>query len=100
MPRVRFTQRSRADLNEIYDHIADGSPRAAQSTIDRIVERVKQLRDQPLSGHPRNDLAPGLRSLRCGRYLILHEVLADAVVITHVLHHARNLPSIFGKKSP
>lgn len=94
MPRVRFTKRSRADLNEIFDHIADGSPRAAQSMIDRIIERSRQLRDQPLSGHPREDLAPGLRSLRCGSYLILHELVGDSVLISHVVHHARNLSSI------
>ena len=97
MPRVRFTRRSRADLNEIYDRIADGSPRAAQSMIDRIVDRSSKLRDQPLSGHPRNDLYPGLPSVRCGHYLILHEVVGDSVVITHVVHHARNLPVIVGR---
>ena len=99
MPRLRFTKRSRADLDEILDRIADDSPRAAQGTIDRIVERARILRDQPLSGHPRDDLFPGIRSVRSGKYLILHELKGDVVVIAHVLHHARNLPVIVARRA-
>jgi toxin ParE1/3/4 len=97
MPRVRFTQRSRADLGDIFDYIAADSPRAAQTMVDRIVLRAATLREQPLSGHPRDDLRPGLRSLRCGAYVILYEPHPGYVIIAHIAHHARNLPAIVAR---
>lgn len=97
MPRVRFTKRSRPDFNEIYDRIAEGSPRAAQSMIDRTVDRSSKLRDQPLSRHPRKDLYPGLRSVQSDRFLTLHEVVGDRMIASHLVHHARNVPVIVGR---
>lgn len=72
MPRVCLSARSRADLEEISEGIGFYDLRAAQRTIDGLIDRLKVLRDHPRAGHPRNEIRPGLRSLRYGHYVILH----------------------------
>ncbi|WP_366664103.1 type II toxin-antitoxin system RelE/ParE family toxin [Mesorhizobium sp.] len=45
----------------------------------------------PLSGPPRDDIAPGVRHLIVGEYLTLHRVGSDAVEILRVLHGRRKI---------
>ncbi|MBZ9856608.1 type II toxin-antitoxin system RelE/ParE family toxin [Mesorhizobium sp. CA13] len=44
----------------------------------------------PLSGAPRDDIAPGIRHLIVGNYLTLYRVEDDAIEILRVLHGHRN----------
>ena len=46
-------------------------------------------------GRSREDLAPGLRSLPLGRYVIFYQVISDAIAIVRVLHGARDLGPLF-----
>lgn len=93
MPRVLLSVRSRADLNELVAWIGRDSPRAAERMIVQIVDRMQLLRRHPLVGHPRNDISPGLRALRCGAWLILYDVTPKRVFVTRIMHHSRDLSS-------
>jgi toxin ParE1/3/4 len=42
-------------------------------------------------GRGREELAPGLRSLPYGRYVIFYEVMPDRIAIVRVLHGAGDL---------
>ena len=53
------------------------------------------LADHPLLGPARPDIAPDLRYLISGNYLILYRALGDSVEIVRVLHGARNLSALF-----
>lgn len=99
MPRVHLSAQSRADMDEIAETIGQHSLVAAERIIDRLIGRMKLLRDHPLIGHPRNDLRPGLRSLRCGKYVILHRSHSDGVGISRIVHHSRNLIALEGLES-
>ncbi|MBZ9922750.1 type II toxin-antitoxin system RelE/ParE family toxin [Mesorhizobium sp. BR1-1-7] len=44
----------------------------------------------PLSGAPRDDIAPGIRHLIVGNYLTLYRVEDDAIEILRALHGHRN----------
>ena len=46
-------------------------------------------------GRAREELAPGLRSRRLGRYVIFYEVVPDDVASVRVLHGARDLGPLF-----
>jgi toxin ParE1/3/4 len=46
-------------------------------------------------GRSREELAPGLRSLAFGRYVIFDEVIPDGIAIIRVLHGARDLGPLF-----
>lgn len=96
MPRVHLSARSRADLDEISERIGFYDLRAAQRTIDGLIARLRVLRDHPRAGHPRNEIRAGLRSLRYGKYVVLHREYPDRVDISRIVRHSRNLPSLEG----
>lgn len=43
MARVRWTQRARDDLQEVYDFIARDSFRSAELLVDRIISSTERL---------------------------------------------------------
>ncbi len=48
------------------------------------------LAKQPLAGQARSDLAPGLRFLPVGNYLIFHRPIENGVEIAPVIHGSRD----------
>ena len=51
-------------------------------------------------GRCRDELAPGVRSLPFGRYVIFYLPLHDEIDVVRVLHSARDIESIFEKDQP
>lgn len=62
----------------------------AERVLDSIESVYARLRQFPKSGTACDDLAPGLRSTVRGPYLIFHRVEAHAVIVTRILHAARD----------
>lgn len=94
MPRLRFSARSRVDLAEIWERIADESPQNADAVHERLFERCEQLITQPLAGHRRDEVKPGLRCLNSDGYAIFYRVAKNDVGISRIIHHSRHLPDI------
>ena len=90
LPIVRST-RAADDLIAIWLHVGSDSEAAADRLLDRIEARWQQLATYPYSGAPRDDIAPGIRHLIVGEYLILYRVGEDAIEILRVLHGRRNI---------
>jgi len=90
LPIVRST-RAEDDLIAIWLHVGSDSEAAADRLLDRIEARWQQLATYPYSGAPRDDIAPGIRHLIVGEYLILYRVGEDAIEILRVLHGRRNI---------
>jgi toxin ParE1/3/4 len=84
------------DIEEIWDHIADDSLRAADRWIDQLDEQFALLATQPLMGRAREELAPGLRSFPFGRYVIFYEPIEGGIDIVRLLHSARDVDAQFG----
>lgn len=91
MPRLSYSQRSQADLAEIWDYIAEDSPRHADAVLLRLYNRIEQLRTQPLSGHRRPDLRPHIRCLTSDGYIVIYRATKTDVRIDRIVHHSRNL---------
>lgn len=91
MRRIVRSRQADEDLLGIWFHIALDNPAAADRTVERIENRWLHLLDLPYSGMARDDIAPGLRQLVAGSYLILHRVSGDAVHIVRVLHVRRDV---------
>ena len=49
----------------------------------------------PEVGRQRPDLAPNLRSLPAGNYVIFYRPIPDGIQLIRVLHGARDIPAIF-----
>src|SRR4051812_33369240 len=94
MLRLQFSDRSRADLTEVWDRIADDSHRQADAVHERIYERCLQLIDQPKIGHRRDEVKRGLRCINSDGYAIFYRITGTIVRISRIIHHARNLSRI------
>ncbi len=95
MPVILRRPRAADDLVEIWEYIADDSVTRADAFIDDVDAKFRLLAEQPMLGRGREELAPGLRSLPLGRYVIFYEVIPDGIAIVRVLHGARDLGPLF-----
>ncbi len=95
MAEVTLTQQAREDLIAIWAYVADDNPSAADRVLDILDARMMRLAEHPLLGSARPDIAPGLRYLVSGNYLVLYRVMGESVEVVRVLHGARNLKALF-----
>lgn len=95
MARVTRRPEAEADILEIWDFIADDSVSEADRWIDRLDEKLRLWATQPTIGRLRDELAPGLRSMPFGRYVVFFTPLADGIDVVRVLQAARDVDREF-----
>ncbi|MEY2777619.1 MAG: hypothetical protein RLY30_1717 [Pseudomonadota bacterium] len=96
MAPVTFSPKSRQDLLDIGDYVAQDSRGNARRFVAKLIDQCQRIGRAPLGYVSREDLAPGLRMAALGSYVIFFRVLDGTVRIERVLHGARNLPMLFG----
>ena len=75
---------ARLDLIEIWGFIADDSEAAADRMLDRIEDVLRMLRDRPLAGRQRPELAQELRSFPVGSYIVFYLPLPNGIDLVRV----------------
>ena len=95
MAWVFFTRAARDDLIDIWTHVADDDPSAADRILDRLDEVASHLADNPHMGSARDDIRPGLRYLVSGSYLLLYRIVGDDIEIVRAVHGRRDLYGLF-----
>jgi toxin ParE1/3/4 len=80
-----------ADLDAIFDDIAEDNPHRAVSFIDEVIDHFDAIAERPFSFPARDDLAPGLRAGLYRPYLILFRIAGGKVEIVRVIHGARDI---------
>ena len=93
--QVEFAPQARADLIDIFDYIAGDDNVRAEAFVGRIEQRCNALLDFPELGRSRSELAPDLRSIPHGAYLIFYTPDAEVVRIERILHGARDIEEEF-----
>lgn len=96
MPRLVVLPAARADLIEIGDFIAADNPPRALTFVAEIEARMSKILDMPGASSRRDELHPGLRSVRHGRYAIFFLEVEDEVRVVRVIHTARDVGAVFG----
>ncbi len=92
MAAVRWAERARDDLREIFDFIARDSPRAAEALVERVLQATERLKSFPESGRPVPEFPDlGYRELLIGNYRVQYRVEAGTVWIASVVHGRRLL---------
>ena len=91
---IRRTAAAEDDLLEIWRTIAADNPAAADRVLDAIERKCQLLAMFPEAGPARDDIAPGLRYLVQGSYLILYRVAGSRVLIARVVHGRRQLKGL------
>jgi toxin ParE1/3/4 len=97
MSRItRYANAARADLIDIWLHIAADDPAAADRQIDRIESAITRLIDFPEIGHMRDDAGPDVRLLLQDSYLVLYRYRAAQalVVVERIVRGRRDLGSL------
>lgn len=92
---LAFSRLAEGDLADIADYIATSSPERAMSFIARLRTRCMRIGDFPLAMPLRPEIAPGIRVVPFGRYLIFYDVHDDDVVIERIIHGARDYAALF-----
>jgi len=90
--RVEWLRQALRNLDDEAAYIATDDPAAARLVVQRVLEAVAQLTDQPGLGRPGR--VPGTRELVVlrTRYLVPYRVQGESVQILRVFHTSRRLP--------
>ena len=90
--RVRWLRTALRNLDEEASFIAADDSVAARLVVERVLEAVGQLAEQPGLGRPGR--VHGTRELVVSktRYIVPYRVRGDAVEILRVFHTSRRLP--------
>lgn len=84
------------DLVEIWLHIAtDRDSETADKVIDSLHQKFLMLLTTPHMGRARDELAPYLRSIPEGNYMIFYRPIMNSVEVVRVLHGRREIESLF-----
>lgn len=90
--RVRWLRKALRNLDEEATYIAEDDPAAARVVVERVLNAVAMLAQQPGMGRPGR--VPGTRELVVAktRYIVPYRVRGDAVEILRVFHTSRRPP--------
>jgi toxin ParE1/3/4 len=91
MARIIISPTAEADAAEIWAYIARDNPPAASRILGRFDQLFRTLAGQPGTGKSVEMLAPNLRFIPMGSYLVFYRTLPDGVEISRILHGARDI---------
>lgn len=95
----QVTPEARADLEEIWEYIAEDNPPAADHLIEAFYKRFTMIAVHPRIGRDRSSLRPNMRSFTVRRhYVIFYRPLPHAIEVVRVIHGARNIECLFQKE--
>jgi toxin ParE1/3/4 len=83
--RVVLSDKAKFDLFRIFRYVDERNPTAANSFIQRVDTNFKNLARFPFIGRERSSLAPGLRCLVVGLYLIFYTVDSNQISVVRVI---------------
>ena len=86
--RLIFAPLALADLEEIGEFIVLDNPPRALSFVRELRAQCRKILDNALAFPAREDVAPGLRVLPYGQYVIFYRPMGSAVRIERILHGA------------
>ena len=93
MVKIVWTEKSLADLREIFDYIAIDSVRYASITVNKIYERIQPIASKPYLGRMVAELQmKDIRELIEDNYRIIYRLKSShRVDVLRVFHRARYL---------
>lgn len=101
MSKYVLSAAAEADLNAIWEYIAEDNVDAADRWIDKLFNAFETLAQNPNMGHRREDLTL-FRVLfwPVAAYLVIYRVRDRSVEIVAVTHGARDIPVFLTQRAP
>lgn len=98
-PTFRLARRAVADIEQIADYIGERNPTAADRVIDELFCSFDELALNPELGTNLDDLRAELRMFiprkPAQNYLVFYYVVPDGVMVSGVIHSARDWIGMF-----
>ncbi|SRR5581483_2624324 len=95
----RVSKDARLDLDEIFIYWANRvSLAVAEGIIDQIEDRFWLINEFPDAGKSVDHIAPGMRCVPVGRYLIYYRKTKKGSEVHRIVHSARNQRVALQKK--
>src|SRR5215208_1005045 len=96
--RLRWSSTAEQDLREAWRYyVSVASADVADKMLNRLKDASRKAAEQPLLRRPRDDIAPGTRSVLVHPYAVFYRVADDAVEVMRVLHQRRDLAELLGR---
>lgn len=96
--RIVWAPKARLDLLDVWRYFARvASPDIADKLLRELRSAADRLGERPLLGRAREEILPGLRSVRVHPYAIFYRVTDVAIEIVRVLHERRNFSTALTK---
>lgn len=87
----RLTRSARRDLQEIADFwTAKAGEVSALRVLNRVVETIVILAEQPKAGVAAENFGSGVRKFPAGKYMIYYRAQGMKIDVLHVFHGARD----------
>jgi plasmid stabilization system protein ParE len=90
-----LSEEAEADLEDIWDYIAEDSPENADRLIGEIYRKCLNIKVLDGIGRPRDELADGLFSLPHKKYMIFFLRNDECVSIVRILRASRDIEAQF-----
>ena len=89
---LRWTEQAVNQLGTVAEHISLASPIYAEQVVERLVARLRQAQDFPLSGRLVPELSQtDLRELIEAPYRVIYRVRPTAIEVIAILHGRQDL---------
>ncbi len=94
---VGFTARAEDDRDAIFEAGIEqwGEERAA-SYIARLYRALSEIAEYPEIGRAREDMRPGVRSLRVEEHVVYYRITRQEIRVTRILHRRQDLSAAAG----
>ncbi len=95
---VAFRPNALDDLGDVFHIVLQASrgPAVAETFVRRILDRCLRIGDAPRGGRPRDDLAPGLRTVPFERSAVIaYVVQSEQVLVTSVFYGGRDYEALY-----
>jgi plasmid stabilization system protein ParE len=90
-----------ADLEEIWEFIAQDNPEAANRWVEKLFDTFEEFGRVPGMGHRREDLTSfPVLFFPVGAYLVIYRIAPKQVEIVGVTQGARDMPSFLCRREP
>jgi toxin ParE1/3/4 len=95
--KVRFSRPAQRDLDQIHAYVSQDSPEIVSRLIARLIERARELADNPFAGRETDEPSTRVIVAPRLRYFIFYSVAGDEIHITHIRHTSRRRSRNWGR---
>jgi toxin ParE1/3/4 len=96
--RAIITPEAEADVDEAWNYLSRRNLKAADRLVDQFLAAARSHAQFPLTGEPREDVAPGLRCFVVRPYVAYYRVEGEDIRILRFLHGRRDVRQVMGRE--